>query len=53
MKVVLFGATGNVGKVLLKELNERGYEVTAVIREKSKFSGAATQIVVGDIKIYE
>ena len=53
MKVVLFGATGNVGKVLLKELNERGHEVTAVIREKSKFSGAATQIVVGDIKRYK
>jgi len=53
MKVILFGATGNVGKVLLNELNERGHEVTALIRTKEKFDGVAIKTVVGDVKGYK
>ena len=53
MKVILFGATGNVGRVLLNELNEREYEVTAIIRGKEKFSGVAKEVIVGDIKGYK
>jgi len=53
MKVILFGATGNVGRVLLNELNERGHEVTAIVREKEKFIGVAKEVIVGDVKGYK
>ena len=36
MKVALIGATGFVGTALLKELNDRGHEVTAISRHPEK-----------------
>jgi hypothetical protein len=36
MNVVLYGATGNSGQRLLKELTSRGHRVTAVARNTSK-----------------
>jgi putative NADH-flavin reductase len=36
MKVVLYGATGNSGSRILKELTSRGHEVTAVARDTAK-----------------
>jgi putative NADH-flavin reductase len=36
MKVVLYGATGNAGSRILKELTQRGHKVTAVARNVSK-----------------
>src|SRR5258707_14706816 len=36
MNVVLYGATGNSGQRILKELTNRGHEVTAVARNTSK-----------------
>ncbi len=36
MKVVLYGATGNSGQQILKELTARGHQVTAVARDTSK-----------------
>lgn len=36
MKVLLFGATGNVGKAIANELKQKGYKTTAVIRNKEK-----------------
>ena len=36
MKIVLYGATGNSGQRILKELTDRGHEVTAVARNISK-----------------
>src|SRR6201985_598163 len=36
MKVVLYGATGNSGQRILKELTNRGHKVTAVARDTSK-----------------
>jgi putative NADH-flavin reductase len=38
MKVVLFGATGNVGSRILKELLDRGHSVIAVARDTSKLA---------------
>lgn len=35
-KVLLFGATGNLGKEIAKELIARGYELTAVVRSEAK-----------------
>ena len=36
MNVVLYGATGNSGQRILKELANRGHHVTAVARDTSK-----------------
>jgi NAD(P)-dependent dehydrogenase (short-subunit alcohol dehydrogenase family) len=36
MKIVLYGATGNSGQQILKELTNRGHKVTAVARNTSK-----------------
>jgi uncharacterized protein len=36
MNVVLYGATGNSGQRILKELTSRGHRVTAVARDTSK-----------------
>jgi len=36
MKIVIIGATGFVGKAILKEASERGHSVTAIARDVSK-----------------
>lgn len=36
MKIAIVGANGNVGKVLVEEAVSQGYEVTALVRDKSK-----------------
>src|SRR6202451_2495189 len=36
MNIVLYGATGNSGQRILKELTNRGHHVTAVARDTSK-----------------
>jgi putative NADH-flavin reductase len=36
MNVVLYGATGNSGQRILKELTKRGHHVTAVARDTSR-----------------
>lgn len=35
MKVLLFGATGNLGGAIANELKEKGYEVTVVVRKSA------------------
>jgi uncharacterized protein YbjT (DUF2867 family) len=35
-KVLLFGATGNLGKEITKELNKQNYDVTIVVRNQAK-----------------
>jgi len=36
MNIVLFGATGNIGKVILQEALDRGHHVTAIVRDPAK-----------------
>ena len=36
MKIVLFGATGNVGRRIAKEALDRGHEVVGVVREPAR-----------------
>ena len=36
MNVTLFGATGNAGARILKELLDRGHQVTAIVRDPAK-----------------
>lgn len=38
MKIVIFGATGFVGKSTFKEALERGYQVTVLVRDKNKIA---------------
>lgn len=38
MKVGIIGATGKVGRLIMKESIERGFEVTAIVRNASKIS---------------
>ena len=51
MKIVLFGATGNLGTVILDEALNRGHEVTAVVRDPAKLATkhAALIVVKGDV----
>lgn len=37
MKLILFGATGMIGNRILKEALQRGHQVTAVVRDPSRF----------------
>ncbi len=51
-KVLLFGATGNLGKEIGKEVVKQGCELTAVVRNKAKaeeLTGIATRFVIADI----
>ncbi len=36
MRIVLFGATGNVGRRIAKEALDRGHQVTGLVREGAK-----------------
>lgn len=51
MKLALIGATGFVGRNLLREALERGHEVTAIVRDPSKLteSNELLTVVKGDV----
>jgi NAD(P)-dependent dehydrogenase (short-subunit alcohol dehydrogenase family) len=44
MNVVLYGATGNSGQRILKELTHRGHHVTAVARDTSKIPSSVKAV---------
>ena len=48
MKIVVFGATGNVGRRVMKEALFRRHTVTGVARKPSPLSEAGARIVSGD-----
>ena len=51
MRVLLTGATGYVGGVLLPELEQRGYQVRCLARRPQKLAGKtgpATEVLAGD-----
>ena len=50
MNVVLFGATGKSGSRILRQLSERGHEVTAVARDISKLNGEAAKVAQDDLE---
>ncbi len=45
-KVLIAGATGQLGKCVLTELKQRGYAVRAIARDAGKLSGSGTDEVV-------
>jgi len=51
-KVLLFGATGNLGKEIAKEAIKQGYDLTAVVRNRAKaeqLSKITTNYLITDI----
>lgn len=52
MKILLFGATGNLGKAIALELKQQGYEISAVVRNKTKLNGLESivnNIITSDV----
>jgi uncharacterized protein len=50
MKIALIGASGNVGSRILKELTDRGYQVTAIVRHPEKVAkGEQITVKHGDV----
>lgn len=50
MKVALIGATGYVGSAILKELLARDYDVTAIVRDKTKLNTQSNlKVIEGDV----
>lgn len=50
MKIIVFGATGGVGREVVKQAAENGHEVTAFLRTPAKleFEHANLKIIQGD-----
>ncbi len=46
MKVTVFGATGNIGQLVLRRLLDDGHEVTAFVRSPAKLGMAAAAVAV-------
>ena len=54
MKVLLFGATGNLGRAIANELKQKGHEITTVVRNKikaEKLESITLKIIVADVTI--
>lgn len=49
MKLIIFGATGTVGKELVNQALEKGYEVTAFVRNPEKMQNANLILYRGDV----
>lgn len=51
MKIAIFGATGGTGKELIKQALEKGYEITALVRDPQKlsFNDKRVNIIKGDV----
>ena len=47
MKILLFGATGRTGKLILQKALNDGHEVTAIVRDPSKLNGFSAKIIRG------
>lgn len=48
MKVALYGATGNAGSRILKELVARGHQVTAIVRDPARIQSGPDVLVKQD-----
>ena len=56
MKITIFGATGNIGKLLVKQALDEGHEVVAYVRDSSKIANYEYQnlsIVEGELNEYK
>jgi len=48
MKLIVFGATGGVGKLFVQQAVKKGYEVTAFVRTPEKMDIQGVHIIHGD-----
>ncbi len=48
MKLIVFGATGGVGKLFVQQAVEKGYEITAFVRTPEKMDIQGVHIIQGD-----
>lgn len=56
MKVLVTGATGHIGNVLVRSLLDKGYDVTAFVRNKEKLNaldGLSVSFAYGDVRDIE
>ena len=55
MKIAVFGATGGIGKFVVKHALEKGYEVNAYVRnlDKVKIENKNLKVFVGQVHDYE
>jgi len=54
MKILLFGATGNLGQAIANELKQKGFEITAVVRNKikaQKLESITRKVILADVTI--
>ena len=54
MKILLFGATGNLGQAIANELKQKGFEITAVVRNKikaEKLESITRKVILADVTI--
>lgn len=52
MKILLFGATGNLGQAIANKLKQKGYEISSVVRnkiKKGKLESITHKIIVADV----
>ena len=45
MKIAIIGATGRQGSLLLREALQRGHQVTAIVRDKTKLDPEKVQVI--------
>jgi len=48
MKVLVFGAAGKTGGLVVEHALAKGYEVTVLVRDVSRFTMPGVQVLVGD-----
>lgn len=49
MKIGIIGATGKAGSLIVKEANERGHDVTAIVRNAAKLADESAAVLEKDI----
>jgi putative NADH-flavin reductase len=49
MKIGIIAASGKAGRLILKEAVERGHDVTAIVRDKSKIEDKSVKILEKDV----
>lgn len=49
MKIAIIGATGKAGKLIMEEALQRGLDVTAIVRNKSKLSNSKVKVIEKDL----
>ena len=49
MKIGVIGATGKEGSLIVKELLKRGYDVTAIVRDKTKITSMDISVIEKDV----